>query len=134
MSRLMHLTALLLSLLVSGQSVASVGEGWICNATGTPMPGCPCSAPHTDGGGHPDEDGFASSACCERIGLASEDPAPVTPASSTSLSFQKALPPWPVVASPATAPVAVGDHRVRTPDRPTSSGPPVYLQLRHLLI
>lgn len=135
MSRLMHLTALLLSLLVGGQSVASVADGWICRASGTPMPGCPCSAPHTSDGGHADEDGFASAACCDRIEAGSETPA--QPATVTSergrVSFDKAL--WPnpafVVSPPGAAMVT---HRAATPASPTPAGPPVYLQLRQLLI
>lgn len=135
MSRLMHLTALLLSLLVGGQSVASVADGWICRASGTPMSGCPCSAPHSPEGGHADEDGISSAACCDRIEAGSETSA--QPATATServrVSVDKAL--WPNPAFDVTHAVrGIAPHRAPTPARPTPTGPPVYLQLRQLLI
>lgn len=133
MSRLMHLTALLLSLLVGGQSMASVGGGWICNATGTPMPGCPCTAPHTEDGGHSDEAGFASTPCCERIQSASGAPGPLATATAQQAAFEKALVPPPVLL--IAEPVLVdGSPRVLPLEAPRPSGPPIYLQLRHLLI
>ena len=133
MSRLMHLTALLLSLLVGGQSMASVGEGWLCNATGAPMPGCPCTTPHTEDGEHPDEDGFASTPCCERIQSLSEAPAPAATTASKQSVLEKVLVPLAVL--PVPEPARVEDRlRVPPPESPRSSGPPVYLRVRHLLI
>lgn len=132
MSRLMHLTALLLSLLVPGQSVASIAEGWICNATGTPMVGCPCTAPHGEDGSHPDSHGFASSACCERIQSASETPAPVAIWNPSQVSFEKVLLPMPLPPAAGAPPLVERPSLLAKQVAP--SGPPLYLQLRHLLI
>lgn len=136
MSRLMHLTALLLSMLVAGQGVLPLGAEWICNATGTPMRGCPCTSAHTgSGSAHAHEAGLSKAACCEQVVPAAEATGQVAAASKVERqSLEKALPPASLDA-PFAVPALARLHPVgRRHDVPEPSGPPGYLRLRHLLI
>lgn len=132
MTRLTHILALMLALVLGWQSSASAAVT-VCRMSGAPMKGCPCAPAHGSSQDRSDAL-FEADACCEVIEAAS--------AAETSNRSTTAAWAWEHVRAPhATTelgPVRFGEVAAFRPvefvTEPDGSSSPIYLRLRQLLI
>lgn len=133
-TRLTHILALWLALLMGGQSFASAASVAVCRMAGAPMKACPC-APHRTA---PAESSAASIAlesetsCCDVLEASSAEERPVLPTVVTQWELARAEAP-----APLSLPIAVVAAQVQQPApayQPVAPSGAIYLRLRQLLI